>query len=128
MKMDAVRRTGIDIGMANAENDPRVYELAIKFKAAPCLSALKQGDIVGVGILTGTAGRSTRKEKKFNYQVGGQEPGLSMGGPGDGMGGPGGGMDGGPGAMGGGPPGSRSGDRDGFKFWLKVKLARDTKR
>ena len=128
MKMDAVRRTGIDIGMANGENEPLVYELAIKFKAAPCLSAIKQGDIVGVGILTGTAGRVVRKEKKVNYQVGGQEPGLAMGGPGGGMGGPGGDMGDRPGTMGGGPPGSRPGDRDGFKFWLKVKLARDTKR
>ena len=63
MKIDEARRTGIDIGEGNQQNGGRVYEIAVKFKAALCLAGLKQGDVIGVGIMTGTAGREKHKEK-----------------------------------------------------------------
>ena len=117
MKIEEVQRTGIDIRTSDDYNNNLNYEFAVQFNSAPCLSKLNQGDVLGIGIMTGTAGRENRKQKKSNFQMGGGRPGFGMEGPG-GM------KNGGPDAMGSGPPGSGYGDGNRFKVWLKIKLAK----
>ncbi len=113
MKMDEIRRTGIDICTGSTGKGRMVYELMVKFKAAPCLEQLKPGMILGIGILSASSG-----------QPGGPQGDMGMGGPPraqagpsqsmGGMGGPGGGMGGRPGG---------GGRNQGLEIWLKVRLA-----
>ncbi len=130
MRIDEVQRTGIDIGIGPPEGGRMVYEFNIGFKAAPSLSGLKPGMIVGLGIQTGASKPDGRKRASSGDQMGQGGPGGGMGGPGSGGGmggpGPGGGMD--RGGMGRGPGGSGPHDKnDLFEVWLQVQLADRTK-
>lgn len=115
MKMDEVRRTGIDVGRTQTDEGRLVYEFNIHFNAAPSLEQLKPGMVLGIGILAAST----------NSQTGGppgpsdvhRAPTLSLGG----MGGPGGGP-GGPGTITNGP-GRGGGRPESLEIWLKVRLA-----
>ena len=125
MDMDEVRRTGVDIGMGQADKGALVYELSIAFKAAPSLADLTPGTMVGIGIMTGGANAEDRKPQGTDDTMGqGGPPGGGSGpGPGGSMGRPGGGMMGGP-QMDGGPGGPPQGaKKDQISVWLKVQLA-----
>jgi hypothetical protein len=112
MTIDEVRRTGIDIGMGPPKDGRMVYEFNIGFKAAPSISGLKPGMIVGLGIQAGASKPDGRKRASSGDQMG--------------QGGPGGGMD--SSGMGRGPGGSGPHDKnDLFEVWLQVQLAERTK-
>ena len=112
MTISEVRRTGIEIGAGRTGDGRLVYEFNIAFRAAPSLSELKPGMIVGIGILTGGFGQNGPEQGL---------PGGPMGPPGfdSGPGGPG------PGSGMRGSPGARAfGKKDKpIEVWLRVRLA-----
>ena len=120
MRMDEVRRTGIDLGVGQDQTGRLVYEFSIGFQADTCLSNLKPGMVVGVGIQSSQGKKDQRKKMTADFRTG-QTDGRQWWGPdaGTGMGppGPGGGMPGGPGMHG--PPGGRN---NPLEIWLKVQL------
>lgn len=120
MKMDEVRRTGIDVGRTQTRDGRLVYEFNINFNAAPSLENLKPGMSLGIGILTASG------FEQFGGPGSGGPPGAQlapsvsfsgMGGPGGGLGGPGGGTNG---------PGRGGGRDKSLEIWLKVQLAGPT--
>lgn len=114
MRIDEVRRSGIDIGLGQSKEGRLIYEFDLKFSAAPSLAELKPGMVVGIGILAGAS------EDAGPMGPGGGPPGLHSGSLEPGGGGrPTGGM-GPPGGGGGGGPG---GKRQTLEVWLKVRLA-----
>lgn len=120
MKLDEVRRTGIDIAVGPPGPGHRlVYEFQIAFRSAPCLANLGPDDVVGLGIMAGSSMEKPPKSGAFGGMGGpGGDPG---GGPGGGMGG---GMGGGPGGGMGRPGGAPHGEKsEPVEVWLKIKLA-----
>ena len=124
MTIDEVRRTGIDIGVGQSQNGRLAYEFSIGFRAAPCLSSLKPGMDVGVGIESGTGERNGRKKKNRNDPMSPGRPGggdWSGRGFGEAMGRPPGGPDrdmpGGSSRM---HPDEKE---DPLEIWLKVQMA-----
>lgn len=117
MTLEAVRRTGIDIGIDHAADGRVVYEFKIAFKAEPSLEGLGPDMMVGVGIQDGPSGKA--RSRKI-------PPGGKMERPGPGA--PRGGQA--PGGMGAGrrwgavPAVSRSaGKGEAVECWLAVQLA-----
>jgi hypothetical protein len=114
MKMDTVEDTGIHIGEGQDQGNRRIYEFIIEFKSAPCLSAIRPGMSLGIGIVSANA--QPQGPPGGPGGNGGAPTGF---GPGGGLGGPGAGAGPGQGA----PPGRRGGFRGpSLKLWLNVKL------
>jgi hypothetical protein len=105
MDIDEVRETGIDVGMGKHKDGSLVYEFNIGFKAAPSLSDLKPGMIVGIGIQAGSSKQDGHKGSLLDEigkdDLGGGTSRRSRG-PGPG------------------------GNGNAFKVWLHVKLAERT--
>lgn len=120
MTIDEVRRTGIDVAFGQAGGGRWVYEFIIGFKAAPCLSGLGPGMVVGVGIQSGESKHEGRKRPASAGQMGKGAPPGGKGGHGSGRGG-GRGMNRG---MNRDPGRSRSLDKGNpFEVRLEVQLA-----
>ena len=119
MTIDEVGKTGIFIGIGQLRNNKLTYEFTIGFRAAPCLSSLKPGWILGIGIQTGSGNKKNRGHRHNNAQV---IPGIDweVSSFGTGMkppsSHPAGGMSGGPGMQ---APGKKY---DPFEIWLKAQL------
>jgi hypothetical protein len=116
MSIDEVRRTGMDIGVGQPGDGRLIYEFNIGFKAAPSLSGLKPGMVVGIGIQAGASKQDTHKRRASADRMG-------QGGPGD-LGGPGSGGGLRTGGSGHEPEKPGPGDRgDRFEIWMQVQLA-----